>query len=82
MVLGTGPEAETELYKLMASDGSPSDWFGLAVAIDGGRIAVGAPNNDRGLVYIYDLATGQEIHTLQGPGAAPDGLPGFVGHQG
>lgn len=48
-----------EVAKLLASDGSPMDKFGSAVAIDGDRIIVGAPHDadlngvETGAAYIY-----------------------------
>jgi hypothetical protein len=47
-----------ELLKLTASDAKDVDWFGIAVAIDGDYLLVGASRadgggRDRGLAYIY-----------------------------
>jgi len=58
-----------ELLKLVSSDGAPSDWFGVSVSIDGGRIAVGASEDDdhggqSGSVYVFDAATGAELLKL------------------
>lgn len=55
-----------ELYKLTASDASPSALFGWSIAIDGLRLYVGAPHADpggyqTGAVYVYDLLTGLEL---------------------
>jgi len=49
----------TETAKLTASDAAPVDVFGLAIAISGDVIVVGAPNNDdaggqTGSAYIYE----------------------------
>jgi hypothetical protein len=45
--------------KLTASDGSDGGGFGMSVAVDGDRIAVGAPfdmsaDDDQGSVYVFD----------------------------
>src|SRR5262245_56702629 len=48
------------------------DFFGTAVAVSGGRVLVGAPNNDTGALnagsaYLYDAVTGQLLHTFHNP---------------
>jgi len=48
------------------------DQFGAAVAISGSTVVIGAPwdntlNSDSGVVYIYNSATGNLIHTLTNP---------------
>jgi hypothetical protein len=54
-----GPDNWGEVKKLTASDGVAEDYFGLAVAIDGDTIAIGAPGhrfitaNIPGYVYIF-----------------------------
>jgi len=58
-----------ELHKLLASDPGDEDQFGYAVAISGSRAVVGAWRNDdagteSGSAYIYNVATGQELHKL------------------
>ncbi|MEO0661100.1 MAG: FG-GAP repeat protein, partial [Planctomycetota bacterium] len=55
-----------ELMKLVPADGLTGDTFGEAVAIEGGRILVGAPQSDEladrsGSVYVFDLATGAQL---------------------
>ncbi|MEM1329689.1 MAG: FG-GAP repeat protein [Planctomycetota bacterium] len=48
--------------------------FGLAVAVDGATVAVGAPLgglNDPGYVSVFDANTGQRLRSIQPP-AAPD----------
>ena len=42
-------DAEGELHIVL----SPSDYFGSAVALDGDTLAVGAPNNTTGTVYLF-----------------------------
>ena len=63
--------------KLTPSDGTPDNWFGGSIAVDGDRVIVGAPyyediNNpdDRnsGSVYIYDRnSTGNWVETKLTP---------------
>jgi hypothetical protein len=52
-------------YALAPQTDHDSDWFGMAVDIDGDRIVVGAPNDDtqdeglnNGRIYVYDRLTG------------------------
>lgn len=42
--------------KLTASDGANEDLFGLTIAMDGGRLVVGAPKDDNstGAAYVYE----------------------------
>ncbi len=43
--------------KLVASDGTPNDWFGYAVDVDEDRIVIGAPTRGgqfTGAVYVYE----------------------------
>ncbi|GAB5535506.1 MAG: hypothetical protein Rubg2KO_17550 [Rubricoccaceae bacterium] len=55
----------SETTKLTATDGESTDWFGFAVALDGGRALVGdwADNTDRGdrvgSAYVFDLVDGR-----------------------
>lgn len=56
--------------KLLASDGTSSDYFGISVAAGCGRIVVGAsghdngdPFSDEGAIYVFDL-NGNEIGKL------------------
>ena len=58
-------EAETErdnaaLVKLVASDGMPSDRFGVSVAVSGDTALVGAPTEDaeRGAAYVFIRVNG------------------------
>jgi len=53
-----GPEAWGQTAKLIADDGIGGDLLGEAVAVEGDRVLVGAPNaaNDSGVVYVYGRA--------------------------
>lgn len=60
----------SELHKLHASDGEAADRFGYSVAVDGGRVLVGAAYDDTlhgdvGSAYLFDRATGQELMKLE-----------------
>ena len=51
---------------------SAFDNFGYSVAVDGNYAIIGAPseddsNNDSGKAYIYDVTTGNLVHTLNNP---------------
>jgi hypothetical protein len=67
------PENPQELGKLTATDGSPVDYFGTDVAIDGNSAIVASPNADVGGIqnigaaYIFDVTTGAELHKLTPP---------------
>ncbi len=55
-----------QLHKLIPSDGGIEQWFGNAIAIDGGIVAVGAHRDDdngtrSGSVYLFDAFTGAEL---------------------
>ena len=61
---------------------APLDYFGHAIAIDGGRIVVGAYLDDTfgldaGAAYVFDTTTGDLIHTLSSPQAASADYFGF-----
>lgn len=46
---------EKQLAKVIAGDAAQIDWFGTAVAIDGGRVAVGAYGKaPDGAVYVFE----------------------------
>ncbi len=67
----------SEVYKLMPADGAPGANFGRCVSASNGVIAVGALRdgelgNLAGAAYLYDLATGQQLHKL----LAEDGAAG------
>jgi hypothetical protein len=58
-----------QLAKLLASDGSSNDFFGSAIAIDGGIVAVGAWSDSlffdhSGSVYLFDAGTGIQTAKL------------------
>lgn len=71
-------EGGTELRKLTPSDGAASDWFGRRLAMEGGRLLVGAEFHQfaDGAAYLYDVGTGNLIRKL----TAPD--PGGAGRFG
>lgn len=55
--------ADGELVATLKNPGSPGDYFGQSLAIDGSTVAVGASRDstgasDSGVVYLYDLASG------------------------
>lgn len=59
----------TQLSKLTSATGRAGDHFGSSVAIHGTRAVVGAPRagldeEDTGLAYLFDVATGELIATL------------------
>jgi len=59
--------------------------FGVAVAISGNLVVVGAPREDAGgfdsgRAYLFNATTGQLLRTLTNPSPAPNGLsPDFFG---
>lgn len=63
-------ETGRQTMKLLASDGAQNDWFGNAIAIDDGIIAVGAlwndndNGNDAGAVYLFDATTGTQLNKI------------------
>lgn len=70
----------TEDLKLVPNDGTASNAFGQATAIDGGIVAIGAPGDDdngigSGSAYLFDAATGTQLNKLLPlDGAAGDGF--------
>ena len=59
-------------YHLSGSDTDQDDQFGLDVSVDGAYIAVSAPQKENGgAVYVFDAATGAELHKLVGTGVTP-----------
>jgi len=67
-----------QIAKLVPNDGMGFDYFGQAVAIGGGVVAVGAQNGDgvagnSGAVYLFDANTGAPLFKLfAGDGATND----------
>ncbi len=66
-VFERGPAGWTETKKLLASDGGVGDDFGDAIDVDGGRIAIGAPDNHggRGAVYFFEKGPGSWTEVLK-----------------
>lgn len=59
----------TQLVKLLPADGVSNQWFGVAVAIDAGVVAVGASGDDdidyqSGSAYLFSASTGAQLHKL------------------
>jgi len=73
-------ESGEELRKLGASEVENND-FGKALALEGGKIAVGAPNelSDHddsirvGSVYLFDVETGEQLARFQSQEESPNG---------
>ncbi len=61
-------EEPNEILKLTSSSSSLSI-FGHAVAVSGNTMVVGAPGDEA--AYVYDAATGQQLHKLTASGANP-----------
>ncbi len=65
------------LIRTISSPSSQTDnYFGGAVSTDGIHVIIGAPRHDTpasfsGIAYIFNIATGNLVHTLANPGAAP-----------
>ncbi|MFW5653136.1 MAG: hypothetical protein ACOC0P_03745, partial [Planctomycetota bacterium] len=91
------PRTGAQILKMIAPDGEGSDFFGHAVAVDGGRVLIGAPGavGDAwlaGAAYVFDLTSGQMQHRLIateragqsqfGNAVALDGRLGVIGAQG
>lgn len=75
-------ETRTQTAKLTANDGEAYDWFGSAVAVDGGIVAVGASDDDdfgpyTGSVYLFDAETGSQLHKLHSSDAGEAVLFGW-----
>lgn len=56
-----------QLLKLVPADAASQDFYGWDVAIDGGRILAGAhlhdaAGEDAGAAYVFDAATGEQLH--------------------
>jgi hypothetical protein len=57
----------TQEAKLVAADRQPLDAFGTSVAIDGGRVVIGAAGaaSNQGAVYLFELAGGAWTETAK-----------------
>ena len=68
IALGAPAQAQNQLFKVTASDGSAGDRYG-SVAASGNLAVVGAyrhdgAGTDSGTAYVLDLVTGQELYML------------------
>ncbi|MEQ9206641.1 MAG: FG-GAP repeat protein [Phycisphaerales bacterium] len=67
-----------ERLKLLPSDGSPQDFFGISVAIDGNFVLVGAHLDDTiagvdaGSVCVFNLENGAFVRKITAPDASPN----------
>jgi hypothetical protein len=75
--------AWNEQQKVTASDGLTGDLFGLALALNGRALLVGAagndvqPNNNQGSAYVFELSDGvwiQRQKLIASDGVAGDGI--------
>ena len=71
-----------ELYRLEASDASPSDVFGSSISTSAGRALIGAWADDlggsqSGSAYLFDLTTGQEMLKLNASDVTANDRFGF-----
>lgn len=77
-----------QLAKIVAEDGAAGDLFGFSVALDGTRLAVGAPLDDDGVqdagsVHVFDVLTGATLAKLRASDAnASDALGSRVALDG
>lgn len=68
----------TQQHKLVASDGTAEDYFGIAVAVSGNTVAVGAHGEDGGgAVYLFDATSGSQIAKLEGLDTTADDRFGY-----
>lgn len=70
-----------QVHKIIAHDGRPGDFFGVAVAIEAGIMAVGASwDDDRGdrsgTVYLFEASSGKLISKLHAEDAHEESLFG------
>ena len=72
-----------QLFKLVASDGDASSFFGTSVAISGNLGVIGSPSHDdpsagsnAGAIYLFDLTTGAQLNKI--PGTAMGEVLGSV----
>ena len=66
-----------QLHKLIADDAAGDDWFGISVSVDETTIVVGAYYDDdagskSGSAYVFDAATGEQLHKLTAADAAAE----------
>ena len=64
-----------QIHKLTANDAAPGDVFGVSVSISGVIAVVGARSNDdagsrTGSAYLFNVATGEQLHKLTADDAA------------
>lgn len=65
--------AGESVIKIRANDASSGDFFGLAAAVSGNRVLIGAPYDDGssggeiGAAYLYDALTGNQLFKLSPP---------------
>ncbi|QDU83035.1 hypothetical protein Pla163_01310 [Planctomycetes bacterium Pla163] len=79
-----------EVAKLMNSDAVPNDGFGAAVALDGDRIVVGAPDLPNGApgpgaMYVFERqqnGTWNQVQRVQGNVTASSGLGSSIALEG
>ena len=64
---GGNINARTETQKLLSSDGTSGDMFGISIAISGNYAIVGAPynNSHRGAAYIFENNQGLWTQTTK-----------------
>ena len=66
-----------QLFKLLPTDGTEFDFFGISVALSGNLAVIGADRDDdkgfeSGSAYVFDITTGQQLFKL----LATDGAAG------
>jgi len=71
-----------QIMKVTADDGGAGAHFGASVAIDGDLVVIGADGDSEtaersGAAYIFDLASGVQLHKLKAPDPRADDLFGF-----
>ena len=73
-------EKGEQRWKWVPSDGRVGRAFGKSLALDGRRAVIGAPGGD-GVIYVFDVETGEEQLALSNPGNV-DGFGSSVGVSG
>jgi len=58
-----------QTHKLLPSDGTEFDWFGISVAVSGNLAVIGAKfdddnGTDSGSAYVFDISTGNQLFKL------------------